>query len=64
MSADRTMRLDRRVLGVRATGDLTMLGLGVAFLALFSMASIFAGPQDPRRGADPRDDLAWWIRLR
>jgi hypothetical protein len=41
-----------------------MLGLGIGLLALFSLISIFAGSEDPRRGADPRDDLAYWIRLR
>jgi hypothetical protein len=33
----------------------------LTFLALFSLLSMFADSEDPRRGADPRDPL--WIRF-
>lgn len=43
-----------------------MFGLGMGILALFSLAGIFSGPADPRRSADPRDDLTYrvWYLLR
>jgi len=37
-----------------------MLAVGLVILALFSLVGIFAGREDPRRGADPRDDLSYW----
>ena len=40
-----------------------MIALGFAVLALFSVLSIVLGNEDSRRGADPRDDLALWMRL-
>lgn len=41
-----------------------MLGLGLAILALFSLAGIFAGSEDPRQSADPRDEVWTWARFR
>jgi hypothetical protein len=41
-----------------------MLGLGLAILALFSLVGIFAGSEDPRQGADPRDEAWSWARFR
>jgi hypothetical protein len=40
-----------------------MFVIGLGFLALFSVISILLGNEEPRRGADPRDDLALWMRL-
>ena len=37
-----------------------MLGLGLALLALFSLAGMFAGSEDPRQSGDPRDDASYW----
>ena len=37
-----------------------MFVFGLACLALFSLISIGLGNEDPRRGANPRDELAWW----
>jgi hypothetical protein len=50
----------------RSEGGTTMFGLGMGILALFSLAGIFSGPADPRRSADPRDDLTYrvWYLLR
>jgi hypothetical protein len=38
-----------------------VFGLGV--LALFSVLSIVLGNEDPRRAADPRDELFYWSRF-
>jgi hypothetical protein len=40
-----------------------MFAIGLGFLALFSVISILLGNDEPRRGADPRDDLALWTRF-
>jgi hypothetical protein len=37
-----------------------MFAVGFGFLALFSVISILLGNEDPRRKADPRDELASW----
>ncbi len=41
-----------------------MLGFGLGLLALFSLIGIFAGSEDPRRDADPRDDASYWFWAR
>lgn len=41
-----------------------MFGLGLALLALFSLAGLFAGRDDPRWGDDPRDDPSYWTWAR
>jgi hypothetical protein len=40
-----------------------MFAVGIAFLALFSVVSILLGREEPRPGADPRDDLTLWMRF-
>ena len=37
-----------------------MFVFGLAFLALFSVISTVLGNEDPRRNADPRDELFFW----
>ncbi len=39
-----------------------MFGLGLGLLALFSLFSLFADHEDPRRGDDPQDDLGPLLR--
>jgi hypothetical protein len=41
-----------------------MFVIGLAFLALFSAISIVLGNEDPRRDANPRDELARWMLYR
>ena len=40
-----------------------MFVFGLACLALFSVISILLGNEEPRPGADPRDELALWMHL-
>ena len=40
-----------------------MFVIGIGFLALFSLISILLGDEDPRNGADPRDDMRTWMRF-
>jgi len=40
-----------------------MIAFGIAALALFSVLSILLSYEEPRRGVDPRDDLALWMRF-
>ena len=37
--------------------------IGIGFLALFFVLSTVLGNEDPRHGMDPRDNLAYWMRL-
>ena len=37
-----------------------MFVFGIACLALFSVMSVVLGNEDPRRRANPREDLALW----
>ena len=37
-----------------------MFVFGLAVLALFSVISLVLGNEDPRRQADPSDDLGYW----
>lgn len=37
-----------------------VVGTALVFLALFSLVSIVAGSEDPRRDADPRE--RFWIK--
>lgn len=39
-----------------------VLATGLGLLALFSLISILLGSEDPRRPADPRDDILFWLR--
>jgi hypothetical protein len=39
-----------------------MFLVGLGFLALFSAISILLGNEEPRRGTDPRYELALWAR--
>jgi hypothetical protein len=38
-----------------------MFVFGLGILALFSVLSIVLGHEDPRRTADPRDELPFWV---
>ncbi|HET7029593.1 MAG TPA: hypothetical protein VFI34_03705 [Candidatus Limnocylindrales bacterium] len=37
--------------------------VGLGFLALFFALSTVLGDEDPRHNADPRDNLAYWMRF-
>ena len=39
-----------------------MFVIGFGFLVLFAVLSVLVGNEDPRRKADPRDNLALWAR--